>query len=176
MNSKKLLVLVLGVVSIVSIAFFVVPSYIEKQNAVTNEVMVKTIDDNKLQESSSTDIAGVATTGKSADIPQESVVTQLQSKPPVVIPKTPPAVVPSKPESLYTKTTVATHNSEASCWSIINGGVYDLTSFVGDHPGGDRNILKICGKDGSSAFTSQHGGDSKPEKTLAKFFLAPLSN
>lgn len=74
----------------------------------------------------------------------------------------------------YTIATVATHNSKSSCWTIINGNVYDVTSFITQHPGGEKRILSICGIDGASAFTGQHGGQSRPENTLAKFLLGPL--
>jgi hypothetical protein len=33
----------------------------------------------------------------------------------------------------------------------------------------------ICGKDGSSAFDSQHGGEKKPEKILAGFQIGTLA-
>jgi cytochrome b involved in lipid metabolism len=82
---------------------------------------------------------------------------------------------PTTPAKTYTAADVATHNTTASCWSIINSKVYDLTSYISRHPGGSRNIMRICGVDGTSAFTGQHGGDSKPERTLAGFYLAPLA-
>ena len=67
----------------------------------------------------------------------------------------------------YTMAEVAKHNSETSCRSAINGNIYDLGAFVSQHPGGDRNILKICGIDGTMAFEGKHGGQNRPEKTLA---------
>lgn len=75
----------------------------------------------------------------------------------------------------YTGAQVALHNSESSCWSIIGGAVYDLTPYIKKHPGGARNILKICGKDGTSAFEGQHGGESKPEAILANYKLGNLN-
>lgn len=75
----------------------------------------------------------------------------------------------------YTMADVATHNNEASCWTTINGNVYDLTSFVSQHPGGDRNILKICGIDGTMAFENKHGGQNRPEQTLAGFMIGTLT-
>lgn len=75
----------------------------------------------------------------------------------------------------YTMAEVAQHNNEVSCRSVINGNVYDLTSFVTQHPGGDRNILKICGIDGTMAFEGKHGGQNRPEKTLAGFMIGTLT-
>ncbi len=69
----------------------------------------------------------------------------------------------------YTSTDVSSHNSKTSCWSIINGSVYDLSSWVPQHPGGERAILSICGVDGSASFNGQHGGSSKIASILAGF-------
>ncbi len=75
----------------------------------------------------------------------------------------------------YTMAEVAKHGSETSCRSAINGNVYDLGAFISQHPGGDRNILKICGIDGSMAFEGKHGGQTRPEKTLAWFMIGTLA-
>jgi cytochrome b involved in lipid metabolism len=101
-----------------------------------------------------------------------ALLKQLEPGATVNIPITP---VASSSASLYTKATVATHNTKASCWSIINSKVYDLTTYVSRHPGGSQSITGICGKDGTSAFTGQHGGSSKPEAILSGFYLAPLA-
>ncbi len=85
------------------------------------------------------------------------------------------APVTSSPAKTYTVADVATHNTTASCWSIIDSKVYDLTSYITRHPGGSQNIKRICGEDGTSTFSGQHGGESKPERTLAGFYLAPLA-
>lgn len=75
----------------------------------------------------------------------------------------------------YTMTEVATHNGRASCWSAVNGSVYDLTTWIDKHPGGAANILKICGKDGSATFTAQHGGQPRPEQALAGFKIGVVA-
>lgn len=75
----------------------------------------------------------------------------------------------------YTMTEVATHNSQTSCWSVVSGVVYDLTAWVGKHPGGAQAILSICGKDGTAAFTGKHMGDQKPEAMLATFKIGVLA-
>lgn len=68
-----------------------------------------------------------------------------------------------------TASEVASHADGASCWSIINGSVYDLTSWIPQHPGGSQAILQLCGKDGSAKFNAQHGGASMQLQILAGF-------
>jgi cytochrome b involved in lipid metabolism len=70
---------------------------------------------------------------------------------------------------------VQKHNSATTCWSAVNGTVYDLTSWVNAHPGGKAAILMICGKDGSALFNAQHGGSGKVANILAKFKIGALS-
>lgn len=74
----------------------------------------------------------------------------------------------------YTMANVAHHNSGSSCWTAINGGVYDVTSWINQHPGGPGAILSLCGTDGSTAFNGQHGGQRRPEQELASFKIGIL--
>lgn len=75
----------------------------------------------------------------------------------------------------YTVADVTTHKDATSCWSSINGKVYDLTSWIDQHPGGSDKILSICGIDGSSAFNDQHGEERRPENELAGFLIGTLT-
>jgi cytochrome b involved in lipid metabolism len=75
----------------------------------------------------------------------------------------------------YTSAQVASHNSGSSCWGVVNNNVYDLTSYVSSHRGGASAIQALCGKDATSAFTGQHGGESSPTNVLASFKLGTLS-
>ncbi|OHA18278.1 MAG: hypothetical protein A2664_02340 [Candidatus Taylorbacteria bacterium RIFCSPHIGHO2_01_FULL_46_22b] len=77
-------------------------------------------------------------------------------------------------EQSYTFAEVTTHNSSASCWSAINSNVYDLTSWIGKHPGGPSAIKSICGKDGSEAFNGQHGGQPQQASVLEGFYIGKL--
>lgn len=70
---------------------------------------------------------------------------------------------------------IAKHNTRSSCWSAINGSVYDLTSWIPNHPGGEQAILSLCGLDGSSGYNGQHGGAAKPARMLAGFKIGTLS-
>lgn len=75
----------------------------------------------------------------------------------------------------YSLSEIAVHNNKTSCWTTIEGKVYDITSYVPRHPGGEANILKVCGKDGSSLFGNQHGNDAKPNNMLATFEIGILT-
>ncbi len=91
---------------------------------------------------------------------------------------TPSASATPKPSSAAPNTfslaDVAKHASAASCWSAVNGSVYDLTSWIDRHPGGRNRILSMCGKDASSAFDAQHGGQRRPESELKAFKIGSL--
>ena len=76
----------------------------------------------------------------------------------------------------YTAAQVATHSTSSDCWSSINGGVYNLTSWISQHPGGEGPILSICGKDGSAAFNGQHGNDGRAQRELATFKVGVLAS
>ena len=74
-----------------------------------------------------------------------------------------------------TAAAVATHASATDCWTIVDGQVYDLTSWVNRHPGGEAPIESLCGQDGSAAFREQHGSQGEPNERLASFLLGPLA-
>jgi len=56
----------------------------------------------------------------------------------------------------YTTPEIAKHNTKDDCWVIIAGKVYDVTTFLGDHPGGQRAILMYAGKDATKEFQMLH--------------------
>lgn len=47
------------------------------------------------------------------------------------------------------------HNSSEDCWLLIDGKIYDVTSYIYSHPGGAKEILDYCGQDASKAFSSK---------------------
>lgn len=85
-----------------------------------------------------------------------------------------PSATASSSTSVYTLAQVATHNKQADCWTAINGKVYDVTSWATKHPGGDQNIYRLCGIDGTSAFSQQHGNQSEPNDTLGEYQIGVL--
>jgi cytochrome b involved in lipid metabolism len=84
-------------------------------------------------------------------------------------------MIPSSIPSGYTMADVAQHNSQSSCWTVVNGSVYDLTAFIGQHPGGPGAIVSLCGIDGTDAFTGKHGGQPRPEQELASLKIGTLA-
>lgn len=81
----------------------------------------------------------------------------------------------SKSDKTYTLADISKHKTTSDCWTTVNGGVYDLTPFVNNHPGGVSNITKVCGIDGSTLFGDQHGGERRPANELSSLKIGSLS-
>jgi cytochrome b involved in lipid metabolism len=71
---------------------------------------------------------------------------------------------------------VSKRNSSTSCWSIVYGNVFDLTKWIGKHPGGAEKIRAICGKDGTTSFERQHTGDGGAANQLSSYYLGKLGD
>jgi cytochrome b involved in lipid metabolism len=181
MNTKTLLSFVFGGLLVVVVSYVVLSHYaqnveIQKEQAYTESRKGVTegafAPEFLSQEKTKTEEVALSL----PDTQQEVIEPKSPSVPtPTPAPTPTPVPAPTPKAEGYTEAEVATHNNETSCWSIIHGKVYDLTSFVGKHPGGERNILKICGKDGTTAFSGQHGGQGGPEAMLQKHYLGVLT-
>ena len=68
--------------------------------------------------------------------------------------------------SSFTMDDVAQHDSASSCWTVVDGGVYDLTRWIIVHPGGPQRILNICGSDATEQFRAQHSTGGRPNSQL----------
>ena len=75
----------------------------------------------------------------------------------------------------YTLAEVEKHNSKDDCWMVIDGSVYDVTSFIGLHPGGAQ-ILLGCGTEATSLFSQErkHEGQ-QAQSELGKLEIGKLS-
>lgn len=58
---------------------------------------------------------------------------------------------------------MAKHNTKNDCWVIIDNKVYDVTSFLDDHPGGAKAILLYGGKDATEQFDMLHDRNVIPK-------------
>jgi cytochrome b involved in lipid metabolism len=45
--------------------------------------------------------------------------------------------------------------SEEDCWIILENKVYDVSSYLDEHPGGISKIMEFAGIDATAAFESQ---------------------
>ncbi|TYG36883.1 hypothetical protein ES288_D13G098600v1 [Gossypium darwinii] len=69
---------------------------------------------------------------------------------------------------LYTMQEASQHNTKDDCWIVIDGKVYDVTSYLDEHPGGDDVVLESTGKDATDDF--EDAGHSKSAKELLQSF------
>lgn len=74
----------------------------------------------------------------------------------------------------YTLAQVSAHNSASDCWSVVSGGVYNLTAWISQHPGGQSAIKGMCGVDATASFVAQHGGQGNPAAELASFKIGVI--
>lgn len=51
---------------------------------------------------------------------------------------------------------VMLHDNANDCWIVLNGEVYDVSSFIGKHPGGAARLLEVAGKDATAKFLQVH--------------------
>jgi hypothetical protein len=86
-----------------------------------------------------------------------------------------PTPTPTPTVAGYTMTQVRANNTARSCWTVIDGVVYDLTKWISNHPGGSGAILFLCGTDGTNAFSAQHQNQARPAIRLDSYRLGPLN-
>jgi len=86
-----------------------------------------------------------------------------------------PTRTPTSTVAGYTMAQVRANNTARSCWSAIDGFVYDLTRWINSHPGGSGAILFLCGTDGTNAFKAQHENQSRPAIRLDSYRIGPLN-
>lgn len=80
----------------------------------------------------------------------------------------------SKSQKYYTIEEIKQHNKRKDAWILINKKVYNVTSWIDKHPGGDI-ILKWIGRDGTKQFNSIHPSYVR-EKILPKYLIGKLKS
>ncbi|GAA5842527.1 hypothetical protein JCM11251_004897 [Rhodosporidiobolus azoricus] len=74
----------------------------------------------------------------------------------------------------FTAEQIATHTSpDKGVWLVVEGGVYDVTDFLDDHPGGKKILLNMAGKDATDKFWQFHS-KKVLEKTAAPFLIGQV--
>lgn len=65
---------------------------------------------------------------------------------------------------------ISKHNKINDMWMAINGKVYDVTSFVDQHPGGDEVLLEYAGSDATTAFDDV-GHSENAHEMLSELYI-----
>ncbi|PYH57072.1 cytochrome b5-like heme/steroid binding domain-containing protein [Aspergillus niger CBS 101883] len=63
----------------------------------------------------------------------------------------------------FTFQEVSAHNTKKDLYMVIHDKVYDCTSFVDEHPGGEEVLLDVGGQDGTEAFEDVGHSDEARE-------------
>lgn len=64
-----------------------------------------------------------------------------------------------EPLKKYTMAEVAKRNTRDEAWIIIDERVYDITNFAAKHPGGDKVLWNMAGKDCTDSFANYHAAE-----------------
>jgi len=48
------------------------------------------------------------------------------------------------------------HKSPDDAWSAIGGKVYNITPYLKFHPGGEKELMRVAGRDGTKLFGLTH--------------------
>ena len=64
------------------------------------------------------------------------------------------------------------HTTPASCWIVYHGGVFDVTTWLSSHPGGEGVILSAAGTDCSKAFDLIH---SRFARLLRRYYVGRVA-
>lgn len=75
-------------------------------------------------------------------------------------------------------TEIAKHNYTNDCWLIINNKVYNVTSYLSQHPGGTSAVAPYCGGEATRAFQTKDQGtphSNQANNLVAVFLIGDLN-
>ncbi|KAJ8249226.1 hypothetical protein GJAV_G00232540 [Gymnothorax javanicus] len=73
----------------------------------------------------------------------------------------------------YTREEIKLHNKHKDSWLIIHDKVYDIASFLGEHPGGEDVLLEQAGLDATESFEDVgHSMDAR--EMLQQYFIGEV--
>ncbi|CAG8666179.1 3382_t:CDS:2, partial [Dentiscutata heterogama] len=56
----------------------------------------------------------------------------------------------------YTLDELKLHKTKNDAWTAINGKIYNITPYLKFHPGGEKELMRAAGKDGTKLFMDIH--------------------
>jgi len=87
---------------------------------------------------------------------------------------TQPATQANAGAQKYILDEIAKHNNSKDCWMAISGKVYDVTSAISSHMGGDL-ILLGCGKDATEMVSAKPAHSmEKSQQNLDKLYIGEV--
>ncbi|XP_069075539.1 cytochrome b5 [Pleurodeles waltl] len=75
----------------------------------------------------------------------------------------------SKEPKYYTLEEIQKHNHSKSTWIILHHKIYDVTSFLEEHPGGEEVLREQAGGDATETF--EDIGHSTDARNMSKSFI-----
>jgi len=74
---------------------------------------------------------------------------------------------------VYSLDDVSKHNEKSSCWLVIHEGVYDVTKFMEEHPGGEEVLLEQGGRESTEVFEDV-GHSTDARELMSKYKIGEL--
>ena len=110
-------------------------------------------------------------------VPQATITSTVSEivQPTLAISSSP--IAPTLTTQGFTMQEVAQHNAQSDCYVAYQGTVYNITSYLPNHPGGIRKATQMCGQN-IDTFSDQHSGGSfsspQAQEMLASFEVGKL--
>ncbi|TNN87586.1 Cytochrome b5 [Liparis tanakae] len=73
----------------------------------------------------------------------------------------------------YTLEEIRAHSQSSDTWLIIHDKVYDITSFLEEHPGGEEVLLEQAGSDATESFEDV-GHSTDAREMLQQYFIGEV--
>ncbi len=83
--------------------------------------------------------------------------------------------IPKVTNLTLTSAIISQHNTAGDCWVTAGNNVYNVTSYIKSHPGGQSNITKYCGSDIAAAFAGQ-GHSANASNIFANYKIGVIGS
>lgn len=74
---------------------------------------------------------------------------------------------------VYSIEEISNHNTRDDLWIAYNGGVYEASRYIDEHPGGEEVLLDVAGTDATEAF-EDIGHSEEAREALLKLLIGKL--